>query len=105
MKNMGAGSLRLVRPIEYDPNLIEIVAHDTRDVVGKIRHFDTLDAALADCVRVAAFAGKRRAAKWPLLTPRAAADDLLEHADDGPSRCSSGARTTGCPTRRSTART
>jgi TrmH family RNA methyltransferase len=84
MKNMGARSLRLVRPVAYDPNLIEIVAHDTRDVVAEIRHFDSLDAALADCVRVAAFAGKRRAAKWTLLTPRAAADDLLEHAALGP---------------------
>ena len=84
MKNMGAGSLRLVRPVEYDPNLIEIVAHDTRDLVANIRHFDTLDAALADCVRVAAFAGKRRAAKWTLLTPRAAAVDLLDYAADGP---------------------
>ena len=84
MKNMGARSLRLVRPVAYDPNLIEIVAHDTRDVVEGIRHFESLDDAIADCVRVAAFAGKRRAAKWTLLTPREAAADLLAHAAAGP---------------------
>ena len=84
MKNMGARYLRLVRPCEYDQNMIEVVAHDTRDVVAAIRHFDTLDDALADCVRVAGFAGKRRAAKWRLLSPREAAPELLEAAADGP---------------------
>ena len=84
MKNMGVSSLRLVRPCEYDPNLIEVVAHDTRDVVERIQHFDDLDAALADCVRVAGFAGKRRAAKWKLLEPRAAAQELLGYMERGP---------------------
>ena len=59
MKNMGIHDLRLVRPVAYDPWRIEGVAHGTRDVVERIRHFDTLQEALADCVYVAAFAGKR----------------------------------------------
>lgn len=84
MKNMGARDLRLVRPCDYDPNRIEQVAHHTRDVVRRIRHFDTLDAALADCVRVHAYAGKRRAAKWTRLDPRRAAADLLEYIPSGP---------------------
>ena len=84
MKNMGVRDLRLVRPCAYDENYIEVIAHDTRDVAERIRHFDTLDAALADCVRVAAFTGRRRAAKWERATPREAAADLAEHADAGP---------------------
>lgn len=84
MKNMGVGDLRLVRPIAYDPWRIEGIAHDTRDVVERIRHHDDLDDALADCVRVAAFAGKRRAARWPVRTPERAADDLVTHTADGP---------------------
>lgn len=84
MKNMGVDELRLVRPIAYDPWRIEGIAHDTRDVVDRIRHFDSLDEALADCVRVAAFAGKRRAARWTVRTPERAADDLAMHADSGP---------------------
>jgi tRNA/rRNA methyltransferase/tRNA (cytidine32/uridine32-2'-O)-methyltransferase len=83
MKNMGVHSLRLVRPCDYDPNLIEVVAHDTRDVVERMRHFDDLEAALGDCVRVAAFAGKRRAARWKLVDPRAAAQELLGYAGEG----------------------
>ena len=83
MKNMGVWDLRLVRPCAYDPNRIEQIAHDTRDVVERIRHFETLDEALADCVRVVAFSGRRRAARWARHTPRSAAADLLEHATSG----------------------
>lgn len=84
MKNMGVSQLRLVQPCPYDPWRIEGVAHGTRDIVARIRHFDALDDALADCVAVAAFAGKRRAARWPLATPRAMAPQLLASAADGP---------------------
>ncbi|MHB1225553.1 MAG: RNA methyltransferase [Gemmatimonadaceae bacterium] len=84
MKNMGARDLYLVRPCDYEPNRIEQVAHDTRDVVARIRHFDDLDEALADCVRVHAYAGKRRAAKWQRMEPRRAAADLLGYAPAEP---------------------
>jgi TrmH family RNA methyltransferase len=84
MKNMGVHRLRLVRPVEYEPNRIEQVAHNTRDVVERIEHFDSLDDALADCVRVAAFTARRRAAKWERVTPRAMAEDLLDWAEQGP---------------------
>ncbi len=83
MKNMGVSDLRLVRPCHYDPNRIEQIAHDTRDLVETIRHFDTLDEALADCVYVVAFSGRRRAARWDRHTPRTAAVDLLQHAHAG----------------------
>lgn len=84
MKNMGVRRLRLVQPCPYDPWRIEGVAHGTRDVVANIRHFETLGQAVADCVMVAAFAGKRRAVKWPMATPREMAPRLLDAAADGP---------------------
>jgi len=83
MKNMGVGTLRLVRPTPYDQNKIEQVAHNTRELVAAIRHFDSLDDALADCVRVAAFSGRPRAHKWERATPRTMAPDLLAHAGEG----------------------
>lgn len=83
MKNMGARRLRLVRPAYYDPSMIERVAHDTRDLVAGIAHFETLEEALADCVRVAAFTARRRAAKRTVLEPRAASAELLAHAAGG----------------------
>ncbi len=83
MKNMGLRDLRLVNPVYYEPNRIEQVAHNTRDIVARIRHFDALDAALADCVYVAGFSGRRRAAKWPRTTPREFAPVALDRAADG----------------------
>jgi len=83
MKNMGVWDLRLIRPCAYDKNRLEQIAHDTRDLVERIRHFDTIDDALADCVRVVAFSGRRRAARWARYTPRTAAEDLLEYTSVG----------------------
>ncbi len=83
MKNMGVSDLRLVKPCPYDPFRIEGVAHDTRDLVEKIRHFETLDEALADCHRVVGFAGKRRSAKWERVTPRALAERHLPDLEEG----------------------
>ena len=84
MKNMGLRSLRLVRPVTYEPERIEGVAHATRDIVASIRHFESLDDALADCVRVAGFSARRRAAKRERVGPREAAVDLLGWAERGP---------------------
>jgi len=83
MKNMGVGDLRLVQPCPYDPFRIEGVAHGTRDLVERIRHFETLDEALADCHHVVAFAGKRRSAKWDRLAPRPLAERFTSDLADG----------------------
>jgi TrmH family RNA methyltransferase len=83
MKNFGFDDLRLVQPVAYDPWRIEGVAHGTRDLVEKIRHFATLDDALADCVYTAAFGAKRRAHRWPVTEPRELAPVLLEKAAGG----------------------
>jgi TrmH family RNA methyltransferase len=83
MKNMGVSDLRLIRPCAYDPNRIEQVAHDTRDIVERIRHCETIDEALADCTYVVGYSGRRQAARWARHTPRSAAVDLLEHAQSG----------------------
>ena len=83
MKNMGVRDLRLIRPVAYDLNRIEQIAHDTSDVYRRIRHFDSTDEALADCVRVAAFVGKPRAAKWARYDPRGVAEHFAAYAGDG----------------------
>ena len=69
MKNMGVSSLRLVNPVEYDPWRLEGIAHDTGDIIERIQRFDTLDSAIADCVYVAAYTARRRAAKRPVTDP------------------------------------
>lgn len=83
MKNMGVSELRLVRPCEYTTHRLSGIAHGTGDVIERIRHFDTLDEALADCVSVAGFTARRRAAKRALTDARVAAPQLVSAAQEG----------------------
>jgi TrmH family RNA methyltransferase len=83
MKNMGVHQLRLVRPVAYDPYRLVGVAHDTQEIIDAIEHFDDLESAVSDCVRVAGFTARRRAAKRQILTPAEAAVDLLGFAEEG----------------------
>ena len=83
MKNMGFTSLRLVRPCAYEPSRLEGIAHDTWDIINAIETYDDFDAAVADCVRLAGFTARRRAAKWKLIDPKQAADDVLGYTEAG----------------------
>lgn len=84
MKNMGVSRLRLVRPVAYDPHRLAGVAHDTAEIMNAIEHFDDLPSAVADCVRIAGFTARRRAAKREVAGPDIAASALLEFAPAGP---------------------
>ncbi|MBE2237192.1 MAG: rRNA methyltransferase [Caldilineaceae bacterium] len=48
MKNMGFSHLRLVQPVSYAVSELQRVAHHCEDLIERIEHFATLDAALAD---------------------------------------------------------
>ena len=84
MKNMGCPNLCLVRSVQYDPWRLEGIAHDTADIIERIRNFDTIEEALEGAVRVAGFTARRRAAKRDLNTPRSVSGELLEFAREGP---------------------
>ena len=84
MKNMGFADLCLVRPAPYEPDRLEGIAHNTRDLIDTIRVFDDFDAAVQDCVRLVAFTARRRAAKWHVVDPKQAAHALLNAIADGP---------------------
>jgi TrmH family RNA methyltransferase len=84
MKNMGLSDLRLVNAVPLDAWRIQGIAHDTGDVLEKARELATLDDALADCVLVAAFTARHRAARWAVTTPREVVDRLLDATGDGP---------------------
>lgn len=83
MKNMGVRDLVLVRPVEFTAYRIEGIAHDTYDIIERIRTVDSLDDALADCVHVAAFSARRRRHKWDLASPRQMAARLVERTSEG----------------------
>ena len=84
MKNMGCSDLYLVRSVEYDPWRLEGIAHDTGDIIARIRNCDSIEEALEGCVRVAGFTARRRAAKRDVATPRGAGVELLQFAREGP---------------------
>jgi len=83
MKNMGVSALRLIRPVAYEPERLEFVAHGTVDLIASARHEADLDAAIADCADVVAFTARRRAAKRIVLTPREVAQRLLHASAQG----------------------
>ena len=97
MKNMGLARLRLVRPVAYEALRLEGIAHATMDLIERIEHFDSFDAAVADCVRVVGFTARRRAAKLRVLDPKLAAAELLEAAPDGPVALVFGREDSGLP--------
>ena len=84
MKNMGCANLYLVRSVEYDPYRLEGIAHDTGDIISRIRDCDTIEEALDGCVRVAGYTARRRAAKRDVADPAAASSELLDYARTGP---------------------
>ncbi len=77
MKNFGVRDLRLVRPREYEAYRVEGIAHQTQDVLARVRTFDLLEEALADCVHIVGFTARGRTAKRNLQRPRDAAAEVL----------------------------
>jgi tRNA/rRNA methyltransferase/tRNA (cytidine32/uridine32-2'-O)-methyltransferase len=84
MKNMGLSDLRLVNAVPVDAWRIQGIAHDTADVIERAREHTSLDGAIGDCVLVAAFTARHRAARWAVSTPRDVVPRLLDAAADGP---------------------
>jgi TrmH family RNA methyltransferase len=83
-KNFAISDLRLVNPQQFDPYRIEGIAHNTGDLVERIRMFDRLDDAIADCVWAVALSARERTAKRRMLRPPAAAAELTARSAEGP---------------------
>jgi len=82
MKNFGLRDLRLVAPVDYDAYRAEGIAHQTQDVLARVRTFETLPDALADCAHVVGFTARGRTAKRNLQRPREAAGEIVAAAED-----------------------
>jgi TrmH family RNA methyltransferase len=83
MKNFGLRDLRLVNPREYEAYRVEGIAHQTQDVLTRVRVVPALEDALADCVHIVGFTARGRTAKRNLQRPRDAAAEILELAQTG----------------------
>lgn len=80
MKNMGFSRLRLVNPAEFDPWRITGIAHDTEDVVKRIRIFDDLPSALADVSYALGATARRRSTRHDWWSPEGAATEFARRA-------------------------
>ncbi len=76
MKNFAVCDLRLVAPAEYDAWRIAGIAHRTADILKRVKQYDSLPAALTDCVHVAGFTARGRTAKRNAQRPREAAAEI-----------------------------
>jgi TrmH family RNA methyltransferase len=84
MKNFGFRDLRLVAPREYEAYRVEGIAHQTHDVLARVRVYGALEEALADCVHVVGFTARGRTAKRNMQRPREAAAEIVALWDPGP---------------------
>ncbi len=84
LKNFGLRDLRLVNPREYESYRVEGIAHQTQDILSRVRAYSTLEDAIADCVHVVGLTARGRTAKRNLQRPREAAAEIASLADGGP---------------------
>ena len=83
MMNMGIQHLRLVNPREYEPDLIEHVAHRSAGVVEKIEIYDSLPAALHDVTWAVGTTARHRETPTPPQEMRASAPSIVAKAHAG----------------------
>jgi TrmH family RNA methyltransferase len=82
MKNFGLRDLRLVNPREYEPYRVEGIAHQTQDILARVRTFATLEEAVADCVHVVGFTARGRTARRNSQRPRDAAAEVTAFQEE-----------------------
>ena len=83
MKNMELTRLCLVSPAEWDAWRITGIAHDTEDIVDRVRIVESFEEAVGDTVRVIATTGRRRAKRQEWSEPREAASAILDRTAGG----------------------
>lgn len=84
MKTMGLTDLRLVAPMRFPDPEAEARASGADDVLAAATVVDSLEAAVADCVRVVGTSARPRKLAWPALDPRECGETLVGGAAEGP---------------------
>lgn len=83
MKNMCLEHLYLVRPRHYPSAEATDRATGADDLLQRARVCETLDEALQGCRMVVGASARMRSVKWPQVTPRVCAEQLLQEAEQG----------------------
>ncbi|MGL4861246.1 MAG: TrmH family RNA methyltransferase, partial [Enterobacteriaceae bacterium] len=84
MKTMGLSNLWLVNPLVAPDSQAISLAAGASDIIGNATLVKSLDEAIADCQLVMATSARSRTLSWPVLSPRAAATQLVAEAGSAP---------------------
>jgi tRNA/rRNA methyltransferase len=77
-KNMGIGKLIVVGNRDLDDEAVrQMATHECKDIVEAIRHFDTLDEALAGFSWVVGTTARQGSGRGPAVSPRRMAESLV----------------------------
>jgi tRNA/rRNA methyltransferase len=95
LKTMGLRELRLVEPRHFpDPDATALAA-GAADVLATARVFDSLEAAIADCVLAVGFSARSRSLSHPAEPLRSLAPAIVEASARGPVALVFGNETSG----------
>lgn len=76
--NMGIGKLIVVGNRDLDDEAVrQMATHESKEIVDGIRHFDTLDEALAGFEWVVGTTARQGSGRGPFLSPRQMAAELI----------------------------
>lgn len=78
MKNMALSELVLVSPKSFPSQQATDRASGADEILDNAKIVTTLEAAVSDCQWVYGTSGRVRSFPWPQLTPKAAAEDLVQ---------------------------
>jgi tRNA/rRNA methyltransferase/tRNA (cytidine32/uridine32-2'-O)-methyltransferase len=83
MKTMGLSELALVRPKQYPCADATARAAGADDVLANAIVVETLEEALKSCTRVFGTSARLRSLRWPVDSPREAAEQIAMRTDQG----------------------
>lgn len=84
MKTMGLTQLSLVRPNSFPSAECTVRACGADDLLAKAKLYENLVDAIADCRLVIGSSVRQRTIAWQELTPRQAAEQLLNTSNEAP---------------------
>ncbi len=81
MKTMGLRHLTLVSPPHWPHPDADTMAAGAADLIDQVKLVDSLAEAIADCSLVIGTSARSRSFSWPMLTPRASGQKVIQEAE------------------------
>ena len=83
MKNMGILDLALVEPKEFPSDVATFRSKAAKDILEKASVHTSLEEAISECELVVGTSARGRTVPWPVLNPRAAAEEMHKSSLNG----------------------